>query len=73
MTQFEYCCLSIAFPSNKILISFPNGDPKCTTDENLMDIMNNLGKEDWELVSVNYLDDLAGVFYFKRELKTILS
>lgn len=72
MTKFEYCNLTIAFETNKIVVSSPNEDLKCTTDENLMDIMNDLGQEDWELVSVIYLD-MAGIFYFKRELKTISS
>jgi hypothetical protein len=71
MTKFEYCNLSIAFQTNIIRIAFPNGDTKDTSNENLMNTLNNLGKEDWELVSVIYFD-LGGVFYFKRELKTAL-
>lgn len=77
MAKFEYCNLTIAFSTNKIAIFFPNGDTKSTTDKNLIDVMNDLGQEDWELVSVTYLnkmaDKMAGVFYFKRELKTISS
>jgi hypothetical protein len=71
MTKFEYCNLSIAFQTNIIRIVFPNGDTKDTNNENLMNALNNLGKEGWELVSVVYFD-LGGVFYFKRELKTTL-
>lgn len=71
MPKFEYCNLSIAFQSNKIVTYLPNGDTKITTDDCLLNIINNLGKEEWELVSVIYLAEMAGTFYFKRELKNV--
>lgn len=71
MTKFEYCNLSIAFQNNIVRVVFPNGDSKDTTNENLMNTINDLGKEEWELVSVVYFN-LGGTFYFKRELKTTL-
>jgi hypothetical protein len=71
MTKFEYCNLSIAFQNNIVRVVFPNGEAKDTTNENLMNTINDLGKEEWELVSVVYFD-LGGAFYFKRELKTNL-
>jgi hypothetical protein len=30
-------------------------------------VLNKLGKEEWELVSTKIFD-VAGIFYFKREL-----
>lgn len=72
MTKFEYCNLSIAFQTNIVRVVFPNGDTKDTTTDNLMNTLNDLGKEEWELVSVVYFD-LGGTFYFKRVLKTPLS
>jgi hypothetical protein len=71
MTKFEYCNLSIAFQTNVIRIVFPDGGTKEITSENLMNSLNDLGKEEWELVSVTYFD-LGGTFYFKRELRTTL-
>lgn len=68
MTKYEYCNLSIAYQTNVIRVVFPNGDSNDTTTDKLMETLNDLGKEEWELVSVVYFD-IGGTFYFKRELK----
>ena len=44
---------------------------KDTTTEKLIETLNDLGKEEWELVSVEHFD-IGETFYFKRELKDTL-
>lgn len=71
MTKYEYCNLSIAYQTNIIRVVFPNGESNDTATDKLMETLNDLGKEEWELVSVVYFD-IGGTFYFKRELKNDL-
>ncbi len=71
MTKYEYCNLSVAYSTNIVRVVYPDGESKDTTCDNLMNTLNDLGKEEWELVSVVYFD-IGGTFYFKRELKTNL-
>jgi hypothetical protein len=66
MTKFEYCVFQVAYPTNKSEILFPNGEIKDTSNEHVINILNKLGKEEWELVSTKIFD-VAGMFYFKRE------
>jgi hypothetical protein len=74
MPKFEYCICNIAYVKNKIIIAYPNGDSVDASDKSILDVFNDLGKERWELVSVNIIMPAvaevspAGSFYFKREI-----
>lgn len=75
MPKFEYCICNIAYIKNKIVITYPDGNSVDASDKSILEVFNDLGKEEWELVSVNILMPSvpevspAGSFYFKRNLK----
>lgn len=68
MTKFEYCIYTHAFILKKGSIYLPNGGTIDTSDETMMKVINDLGKEEWELVSVINLENIES-FHFKRALK----
>jgi hypothetical protein len=68
MTKFEYCIYTHALILKKGSIYFPNGDTLDTSGETMMKVINDLGTEEWELVSVINLENIES-FHFKRALK----
>jgi Domain of unknown function (DUF4177) len=66
MTKFEYCSYLYEVLSQKGAVFLPNGENIETSKEKIIDIINKLGKEEWELVSAIYYEDIEA-FYFKRE------
>jgi hypothetical protein len=70
MKRFEYCYIenvSVGMVQNGKLI-FPNGQKKTLKDKQLADVLNDLGKDGWEMVGCGVYYTSDHIIYFKREI-----
>ena len=71
MKRFEYCFIdhvTVGFVSGDGKLIFSNGQSKNIKGKQLANVLDNLGKDGWEMVGCGVYYSKDHVIYFKREI-----
>ena len=71
LKKFEYCYIKRVISGNLMLFSeliLPNDKVVKIGEEGLSDVLNDLGKDNWEMVGCGNVGKPSHVIYFKREI-----
>ncbi len=75
MKRFEYCFVydigrAMEYTYGTATLKFSNGQVIHLKEEKFVDVLDNLGKDGWEMVGgVSINEGMSHTIYFKREMR----